>query len=172
MRNWLKTVLFMSAFSPVLLTLAYVRFDLHGPSNEVWQLVVIGVLGTLIPLLIIGAVASNAESMVIDAKKVEANDFMMFVFIAGYFVPLLARASEMDFSGICLLAAGVGVILWFVSVVPTHPVLQFVRFRFYKIEASSGMVYVLITRREIMDPRTVRLVKKLSSSMLLEAKEC
>lgn len=168
MRNWLKTVLLLSAFAPVLLPLAWVKYSLHGPSSEVWQLVLIGSIGAGLPYLILVAAHRHGENLRFQAKKVESNDFMMFVFIAAYFVPLVAKASSMDFSATLMLVAIIGIILWFVPSIPTHPILQLGKFRFYKVESSSGVVYTLIARREILDPRSVNSVTKLSMSMLLE----
>ena len=53
MRNWLRTVLFISAFSPALITMAYVRYDIHGWRTDVLQFGVIGLIGSLIPFAII-----------------------------------------------------------------------------------------------------------------------
>jgi hypothetical protein len=41
-------------------------------------------------------------------------------------------------------------------------------YRFYKAEAANGVVYTLITNRNLLDPANVKRVKGISGSMLLE----
>lgn len=168
MRNCLKTLLFISAFSPVLLTLAYVRYDLHGWQQDVAQLLIIGGIGSTIPYLIIKLLYRTSESIAFEANKVESNDFMLLMFVGSYFVPIIAHASELPFNMIVILTLALVLILWLVSSLPSHPLLRILKFRFYKLESSSGVVYTLISKREIMDPKNIKYVKKISDSMLME----
>lgn len=168
MRNWLKTVLFMSAFSPVLFSLAYVRYQSHGMDREIWQLMIIGIVGSTLPFMILYLIERTAEAIPIEAKKIESNDFMLFMFIASYLFPIAAKASDMNFNEIAFFTLGIAAVLWMVGFIPTHPVLRIFQFRFYKVESSSGVIYTLISNREILDPKNIRSVKKISNSMLLE----
>jgi len=106
MRNWLKTVLFMSAFSPVLFSLAYVRYQSHGMDREIWQLMIIGIVGSTLPFMILYLIERTAEAIPIEAKKIESNDFMLFMFIASYLFPIAAKASDMNFNEIAFLPWG------------------------------------------------------------------
>lgn len=168
MRNWLKTLLFVSAFSPVLLTLAYVRYSLNGFQQDVAQLIIIGIIGTILPFLIIKLVYKSSETLTFDAKKIESGDFMLFVFISSYSTPIIARASNLQFDDTLILSFVMIFIFWFISSIPAHPLLRILCFRFYKIESSSGVVYTLISKREIRDPKSVKFVKKISNDMLME----
>lgn len=69
MRNALRTILFLSAYSPVLLTLAYVRWDMYGFRTDVWQCIIVGCIGSSIPLMIIKLIAKTGESFAFTAKK-------------------------------------------------------------------------------------------------------
>jgi len=168
MRNWLKTLLFMSAFSPVMLTLAYVRFDQHGWQQDVAELLVIGSIGSILPILIIKMLSRSSESIAFDAKKVESNDFMLLMFVGSYLIPIIARASELQFDMIVILTSILVLILWLISSMPSHPLLRLLHFRFYKVESSTGVVYVLISKRDIRDAKSVKFVKKISENMLME----
>lgn len=168
MRNWLKTLLFISAFSPVLITLAVIRYDLNGFNAEVCQLAIVGVIGSVLPLLIMKGIAKSGESLRFDAKKVESNDFMLFAFVASYFSPLLLKASDFSLGQAISILAVVGFLLWLIGSMPAHPLLRFLKFKFYKVESSSGVVYVLISKKEIRDPKDIKAVKRISDSMLME----
>lgn len=168
MRDWLRTILFLSAFSPALMTLAYVRYDIYGWRTDVLQLGIIGVIGSIIPLGVIRLVKSHGESFSIQVKKIESSDFMLFVFVVSYLMPLILKASDVSVNAIAVILAVVGGLLWLISSLPAHPLLRVMRFRFYKLEASNGMVYTLISKRDIRDPREVKAVKMLSKHMLME----
>jgi len=168
MRNWLRTVLFISAFAPALVTLAYVRYSLHGFRTDVIQLCVVGALGTILPLFIVTLVRKSGESFSLQAKKIESNDFMLIAFIASYMLPLISKSTDLPVESIFGLLGVLGVVLWLVSSLPCHPFLRVLKYRFYKVEAGTGMVYTLIARRDINDPRQPIVVKKISETMLME----
>lgn len=168
MRNWLRTFLFVSAFSPALLTLAYVRYDLHGWGTDILQLIIIGLLGSFIPFAIIKLVVTQGEVFRIQAKKVEPNDVMLLAFVASYALPLVLRGADVSVNTIVVILAFIGLICWLSSTVPAHPILRILKFRFYKLESDTGMVYTLISRRQIRDPKQITFVKQLSDSMLME----
>jgi hypothetical protein len=168
MRNWLRAFLFVSAFSPALITMAYVRYDLFGWRTDVFQLIVIGLLGSLLPIAVIKLVKNQGESFNIKVKKIESSDFMLLAFVASYLLPLILKGADISVNAIAVVLVITGILLWLISSLPSHPLLRLLKFKFYKLESSTGMVYTLISRREIRDPKEVRSVKKLSETMLME----
>ena len=164
----MKTILFVSAFSPTLLVLAGVRYYSGVVDALFYQLIVISLIGVTLPFLILSWVKSQTEALNFTAKKVESADYYLLVFLASYASPIIMKIAEIDF-GLMLLTVGViFVVAWVISNIPSHPVLYVAKFRFYKIESESGMVYTLITRREIRNPKNITLVKQISNSMLME----
>jgi hypothetical protein len=168
-RNWIKTLFFLSSFSPTLLVLAYVRYDIHGIQTDVYQLIAIAILGLIIPMLILKLISTSSEKITFEAKKVESNDFLLFVFVFSYISPLIARVSEVNVMVATFITAVLVFILWITSDIPSHPLLRVLKFRFYKAESSGGVVFTLISKRNIRDPKTIKMVKQLSSNMLMEA---
>ena len=168
MRDWLRTVLFLSAFSPALITMAYVRYDVHGWDTDVLQLGIIGLIGSMIPFAIMSLVKAHGEVFNINAKKVESNDFMLLAFIGSYLLPLVLKGAEVSVNAIAVVLVITAVILWLVSSLPAHPLLRAMSFKFYKIESSNGLVYTLIAKREILDPKNIGFVKRISKNMLME----
>lgn len=148
--------------------MAYVRYDIYGWRTDVLQLGIIGIIGSLVPLCVIALVKTQGESFHMSAKKIESNDFMLLAFIGSYLLPLISKATDLSVNGVTFILAILGIVMWLTASIPVHPLLRAFRFRFYKIESSSGMVYTLITRREIRDPREIRAVKKLSETMIME----
>lgn len=168
MRNWLKTTLFVSAFSPTLLVLAAVRYFSNGIDIVLYQLVAVGLIGVALPFLILCWVSNETETLRFTAKKIESADYFLLVFIASYATPVAMKIAKVDFGLMLLLVGVVFIIAWLISNIPSHPVLYLAKFRFYKVESDSGVVYTLITRREIRNPKSITSVKQISNSMLME----
>ncbi|HYF87499.1 hypothetical protein [Azospirillum sp.] len=168
MRNWLKTVLLFSAFSPALLTLAYVRYDADPNDNVAIYLAIVGACGFLSVFFIFRAVNHYGQRMKFVAKKVKPNDHLLIGFLFSYFIPIIARAAQLDAPKTTLLTLILLFALWIVSSVPAHPLLSVLGFRFYEVEADHGFVYTVISRRELTHPADIKAVRKISSSMLLE----
>ena len=169
MQNWLKTVLFVSAFSPTLLVLAGVRFYSNGSFDAITlQLVVVSLLGIVLPFLILKLARDEAQKENFTAKKVESADYFLFVFLGSYAAPIVMKMADIEFLTASILVSLIFVVAWLVSNIPSHPLLYLIKLRFYKVESSDGMVYILITRRTIRSPRDIKQVMKLSDGMIME----
>jgi hypothetical protein len=169
MRNWLKTALFVSALSPSLISVALARVWDLGPTWEALWYAIPGLAGILVVRYITDALRWHGEVFPITLKKIEANDALMLGMVATYFVPFLGKAIDITVGTILALLALGAVVLWMMSAIPANPVLRVLGYRFYKAEAANGVVYTLITQRDLLDPKQVKTVKRISGSMLLEA---
>ncbi|EIM62808.1 hypothetical protein [Desulfobacter postgatei] len=168
MRNWLKSLLFVSAFSPALLALAGVRYYSKGLDTVFYQLVVIALIGIILPFLILSLIRKKAEIINFKAKKVESADYLLLVFIGSYIAPIIMKVAEINFEITAIIVLILFFVAWIISYIPTHPLLYIAKFRFYKVESDTGMVYVLMARRIIRSPKSIKEVKQISNSMLME----
>jgi hypothetical protein len=168
MRNLLKAALFVSAFSPSLMSVGAARLLAGGEFWDAIYYIVAGAIGTLSVVYILSALKWHGEAFPFRAKKIESNDALLFGVVFTYIVPFFVRAADITFGIVVALIAVVSAIFWFTDSAPPSPLMRVIGFRFYKAEASNGMVYTLITNRQILDPADVTLVKRISASMLLE----
>ncbi|MGY4234991.1 hypothetical protein ACVIIW_003938 [Bradyrhizobium sp. USDA 4449] len=171
MRNTLKTVLFVAAFSPALISVGFARLFAGGALWDAVYYVFAGFVGSLLVVYILSALKWKSEEFPFSAKKIESNDVLLLGVVVTYIFPFLARATEITVSAILLIGLVVWVIFWLTDATIPSPLMRLVGYRFYKAEAANGMVYTLITRREIFDPQQVRAVKRISGSMLLEVSD-
>lgn len=148
--------------------LAAVRYFSNGIDIVLYQLVAVGLIGVALPFLILCWVSNETETLRFTAKKIESADYFLLVFIASYATPVAMKIAKVDFGLMLLLVGVVFIIAWLISNIPSHPVLYLAKFRFYKVESDSGVVYTLITRREIRNPKSITSVKQISNSMLME----
>ena len=170
MRNWLKTLLFLSAFSPALLSIAVSRYMSQGfCQNEIYY-GACGIGGIALGACIMRFLQFFGETLTFTAKKIEATDATMLAVVATYVIPFVGKASEITFSVMVALTGLLALVLWVTSALIPHPVLRFIGFRFYKVESANGVVFTIITTRDLLDPTDIKRVKKITNSMLVEAK--
>lgn len=169
MNAFIRTLLFLTAFSPVLFSVAVVRFQEFGWSREILQCLIMGGLGSVISFLIIKGLSSQGEVIPFKAKKIESNDFIILAFLFSYVSPFAVKAAGANFDTVVVFVLLLGVVLWFIQSIPAHPVLRLFSIRFYKVESDSGMVYTLISRVELRSPSQLQRVQMISSTMLLKA---
>jgi hypothetical protein len=168
MRNGLKATLFVAAFSPALVSIGLARLFSGSPVWDAVYYIFAGCAGSLAVVYILTALKWKGEAFPFIAKKIESNDVLIIGVVVTYILPFFMRATEITFGIIGLFALIAAVISWFTDVTVPSPLLRMFGYRFYKAEAANGMIYTLITKRDILDPRDVKLVKRISGSMLLE----
>ena len=167
-RNTLKVALFVSAFSPCLISVGAARLLSGAPFWDAIYYVVSGCIGCLLVVYILSALKWHGETLPFTAKKIETNDALLLGAVLTYVFPFIGRAADITAGMVLTLIAVVWAVFWFTDAPTPSPLLRVLGFRFYKAESSSGMVYTLITSREIRDPSDVKYVKRVSGSMLLE----
>ncbi|SMY34983.1 hypothetical protein [Photobacterium andalusiense] len=168
MRNTIKTLFFLSAFSPTLIALMIVRWLDYGFDNYCLILLGLFFFGALLFIGIYKAIERKSETINFIVKKVESQDYIIVTFLFAYSMPVIMRSIGIDFNVLFVCVSILSVILWFISSIPTHPLMFLFKYRFYKVESNNSMVYMLISKRVIRTPESIKKVKVISSSMLIE----
>jgi len=123
-------------------------------------------IACVFPMLVIVAAAQRSALIPFSAKKVESQDWMLVVIIGSYFLPLIVNVKDQLIILTIVIVAGV--LLATLDAIPSHPILHFLKYRFYKAEGANGIVYVLITRRRLFAAADIKVVRQLSHHLLLE----
>ena len=170
MRNWVKTWLFVSAGSPALISVGVA----HAWAAQYldWQTayyVFLGLFGGLSTIYIISALKWHGEIFPFTAKKIESNDTLMLGVVVSYFIPFFTKATDINFLAVLGLLLAAAVVFWVSGAIAPSPTLRVLGHRFYKVESENGVVFTLISRRDIIDPKQIRQVNRLTTSMLVEA---
>ena len=171
MKKSLKAALFVSAFSPCLISIGAARFLAGAEFQDAAYYIAAGVIGTLVILYILSALKWHGEAFSFQAKKIESYDALFLGILAAYLIPFFVRAADLTLLSVLALLVGGFVFFWFTDATVPSPLMRLIGFRFYKAESASGMIYTLITTRQINDPSDVKQVKRVSASMLLEVSQ-
>ncbi|WP_331291679.1 MULTISPECIES: hypothetical protein [Methylobacterium] len=168
MRNSIKAALFVTAFSPALVSLGVARML---PPGDVWAgayYVLAGLIGCLLVVYIISSLKYYGEEFPFIAKKIESYDALMLGLVSTYILPFFIKAGEISGWGLGSLLAVASIFAWVSDAIIPSPLMRILSYRFYKVESANGVVYTLITNNEVLDPKQVTAVKRISGSMLLE----
>ena len=163
----LRTLFFLSAIAPAVVLSAAAQIFEQGGSTQAYGWIAAGALACVFPFLVIRAVATQAEVLAFSAKKVESQDWLLVVFVVSYFIPLITNLQDLQI--LALIAIVAAVLLATLDAIPCHPLLHVFRYRFYKVEGANGMVYTLISRRKLLSATDIKLVRQLSTQLLLDA---
>lgn len=101
-------------------------------------------------------------------KKIESTDYFLIVFLAAYFAPIIMRMVEINFDVILIVLGLLMAVLWVMPYIPSHPLMYLFKYKFYKVESDNGVVYTLISKRNIRDPKTIKEVILISNHMIME----
>lgn len=166
MNIFLRTLLFASSLAPAVLIAALAHWYTAGSTAAVFGWIAASGLTCLLPILAMIEAGRRTAVIPFKAKKIESQDWLLFVFIASYFVPLVTKVASLELLACVFVIAAV--LLATLEAIPAHPVLHFCRYRFYKVEGENGVVYTMITRRRILKASDIKTVKQLSPQLLLD----
>ena len=107
MRNWPKAVLFVSAFSPALISVAISKYLERGYSADVAYCAVSGVAGVCTAFSIILFAKRLSKRIPFTATKIESNDALVLGVLPTYFAPFMTKASDIT-SGVIIVFFLVG----------------------------------------------------------------
>ena len=125
-------------------------------------------MGIVVAHLMLKYIGSRGQVFAFSAKKIESNDALIVAVFVTYVLPFALKAEDLNWRIVVWLTVALAVISHLVGQIPPHVALRLLKVRFYKVESSSGVVYTLLTRRELLDPQNITQVRRISSSMLLE----
>lgn len=168
MRNIIKTILFISVFSPALICVGIVKLTQEIDCLFGLIYIIIGFIGAFSTFFIFSMVESKCENLTIKIKKIESIDILMLPVFSTYVLPFLVKTQDVSFLVIFCFSIFIIFLFWFMDSIPPHPLLKMLNFHFYKVESSDGVVYMLIAKRRIRNPASISRVKCLSDAMLVE----
>ena len=165
LRNWPKFWLAATAFAPILFTHAAVC-ALHNEWQRGGFLVVLGLSSWLICMNVIGNAKLHLAQNPVSIKSVKPADKESVAFMIAYIVPL-ARGSSFDFWPMSIALLVFFVVVMNSNAYLTNPLLGIARYHFYDIGVGD-MAYVLISRKQIRNPRSVKRAVNLTDYMMLD----
>jgi hypothetical protein len=112
-RNSLKAALFVSGFSPALISIGVARLLSGGAFWDAIYYIIAGAIGCLLIIYILSALKWHGESFPFQAKKVESNDALLLGVIVTYIMPFFLKAADLTVGIVLALTALLWAVFWF-----------------------------------------------------------
>ena len=179
-----KLALVSTALAPICLTLWFVEIShawqptLPWLNNLAahWQVGSVYLLAAmLLSCLCFGLVRLSAsphglERLPVKIKAVKTVDKEIVGFLLVYLLPLIKQSESTISLPVLVFVA----VIFFLIVYNSHayhfnPLLGFFGYHFFEVTVDGGITYVLITRKNITNCKSVSKVVQLTEYMILEA---
>jgi uncharacterized membrane protein YjjP (DUF1212 family) len=90
-RNILKAVLFVAAFSPALMSVGFARLLSNGPFWDAIYYILAGFVGSLTVIYILSALKWKGETFPFVARKIESYDLLLMGVVVTYIFPFFRQ---------------------------------------------------------------------------------
>lgn len=176
-----KLTLVATSLAPICLTLWFVEFSQAWDSKTSmsdnlfanWQVGGGYLLATLfmsvLCFLLVWLSGHNLERLPVKIKAVKTVDKEIVGFLLVYLLPLINQTTNTISLPVLIFIA----VIFFFIVQNSHayhfnPLLGFFGYHFYEVTIEGDITYVLITRQNIADCKSIGQVVQLTEYMILE----
>jgi len=176
-----KTLLVATSLAPILLTYWFIEV-VNAYQKELgivenvklyWDTGIVFLVSTvllvILCLVIIRLARTRSETLPISIEEIKTADNESLGFILVYLLPLASGISE-GFSVPILVF--VAVLFFFIVMTSNsyhfNPLLNFFGFHFYEVKVSGGINYILLSRKNITNSKSINHAHQLTEYMLLE----
>jgi hypothetical protein len=160
-------MLFASALAPGIFFGALSRAWRLGGDTQTVLYIIASLVTCFLPILIIRAALQKSSQIPFKAKKIKSQEWFLVVLIVAYILPIATKVDDLEVFTLVFIVTAV--VLAKLDSIPNHPVLHIFNYRFYEVEGDNGNVYMLITRRKLLNASDLKIVRQLSPQLLLDA---
>ncbi len=177
-----KLALVATSLAPICLTLWFVEFNNAWNSNSPlmlnlkenwhagWQYLLATGLMSLLCFSLIWVSGKKLEKLPVKIKAVKTVDKEIVGFLLVYLLPLINQTTNTISAAVLVFIS----VIFFFIVQNSHayhfnPLLGFFGYHFYEVVIDGDITYVLITRKNITDCKSITHVVQLTEYMILES---
>jgi hypothetical protein len=163
-----KLLLAMSALSPVTFTWAIADYSRNGYRKE--QLIALA--ATLILAIVSWSVlqlgSRSLTKITFNVEELKAIDNEIVAYIVTYLFPLVAPSEDISLPAQAAVLLILAVVLATSNAFTFNPILSFIGYHFYEVKCSTGVSYLLLSRSDLTDVKTIKKVGRLSKHLMLD----
>jgi hypothetical protein len=163
-----KLMLSLTAMSPVALTWAIADYGKQGYCAR--QLVAIGIAALLtigcVGLLHVACETLTKVTFVVEELKAVDNEVVAY--IVTYLFPLVSPSGDISLPAQTFVLVLLAFILSTSNAFTFNPMLSLIGYHFYEVKCSSGVSYLLLSKNNITDVKTIKKVGRLSKHLMLD----
>jgi hypothetical protein len=165
-----KFSLVATSLAPIFLTLWFVDFSKKWEWSEGLFYLITALLLTFICWILLSLSKTRLEKLPLEINSVKTADNEMIGFILAYLLPLINKSSmQIDPWVLVFVMALLFLVVITSNSYHFNPLIGFLGYHFYEVTLSGGVSYVLISRKNIRDCKSIKTVVHVSEYMILEA---
>ena len=164
-----KLTLVATSLAPICLTLWFVEFSKAWDWRAGWNYLLVAALLSLLCAGLILLSGKNLEKLPVKIKAVKTVDKEIVGFLLVYLLPLINQTVNNISVPVLVFIS----LIFFLIVQNSHayhfnPLLGFFGYHFYEVIIEGDITYVLITKKNIADCKSITQVVQLTEYMILE----
>lgn len=164
-----KLTLVATSLAPVCLTLWFVEFSKAWDLRAGWNYLMVAALLSLLCVGLIFLSGKKLEKLPVEIKAVKTVDKEIVGFLLVYLLPLINQTNNTISVPVLVFIS----LIFFFIVQNSHayhfnPLLGFFGYHFYEVIIKGDITYVLITKKNIADCKSITQVVQLTEYMILE----
>lgn len=164
-----KVLLVSTSLSPILLTFWFYDFSQEWDIMEGWGYLVAASILAAFCLIIIKLAKNKLESFPIKIISAKTADKEVISFILVYLLPLINKTQNVINLPVLIFVA---ILFFYITATSNahhlNPVLNLFGYHFYDVTIEGGISYVLITKKNISNCKSITNVVQLSEYTILE----
>lgn len=167
-----RILLVSTSVAPIFLTMWFREFSKNWKIFDGLIYLVVASILVFLCLFVVAIARRKLEKIPVQISTIATADKEIVSFILIYLLPLV-NSEAFDINIRVLLFV---IVLFFITILTTHsyhfnPILGIFGFHFYQITLSSGLSYVLITRKNITNSKQISSVAQISEYIIVETLE-
>ena len=167
LRSLTRYVLALTALAPVLLMWAVAGVSAGSFGEEHGIAVLIAVLLGFLCWAILQASGKMLPEISFKPIEVKAVDNEVIGYVVTYLFPLITPNGPVTALTLGFVVAVLAAVLATSHAFTFNPVLTLFRYHFYEVKCSTGITYLVLSRRDIDDVSDISSVKKISNYLML-----
>lgn len=159
----------LAAISPVALIWAIVDTERRGVMDDRQAAVV--VLALMIALAcwaLLNYCKRSLTKVSFPVSEIKAVDNEVVAYIVTYLFPLVAPSDGIGLIGQGAIVLVLGIVLATSNAFTFNPVLTLLGYRFYEAKTEAGITYLLVSKSDITDVKSVKSVGLISTHLVLQ----
>lgn len=164
-----KILLVSTAFAPVLLTLAFVRYVQGHTDTRTVVYAALAAALTLACVLVLRAAQGALQVIPFSVDSIRTADKEIVAFVLSYLLPLAKLAPSAVDWRVNIFVLGLLVVI----VLTTHsyhfnPLLGLIGYHFYEVSTPDKVAFILITKQDMRNKAQISAVVQLTDYIVLE----
>ena len=164
----LKTYFVATALSPICFSLAYIAYERKGDLRLSFIFICVTVLLGASSFKIIDLAKKRLEILPVSIKKAKSTDKEVIGFFVAYVLPIVFKNSNFDAGSMTIFVLLLAFVIWGTHSFQVNPLLGVFGYHFYEVDTESGITFVLVTKKKIVNIKSIRNVVQLTEYMVLE----